>query len=117
MLGIVHVMVQFPLYEYMKREMLTGPPTFGQMVYLSILPKLLASFVSYPHEVLRSRLQDQNKQKEKKEFLGLQQLIKVTWREEGVRGFYSGFRVSLLKLIPGTYVTLTAYEKILVMLE
>ena len=117
MLGIIHVMVQFPLYEYMKQSTLTGPPTYTDMIYLSIVPKLIASLVSYPHEVLRSRLQDLNKRKENVAFGGLRQLVKATWREEGFRGFYAGYKVSLLRLVPGTYVTLTSYEKILSMVE
>ena len=115
LLGVVHVMVQFPLYEYLKSQCHTGsgPPSYLDMLYLALLPKLLASLVSYPHEVLRSRLQDLNKSNPQAQFSGLWSLVKVTWRSEGVRGFYSGYKANLVRMVPGTYITLTAYEQIL----
>jgi solute carrier family 25 folate transporter 32 len=115
MLGSIHVMVQFPLYEYLKQQRKdgSGPPSYIDMLYLTILPKLLASLVSYPHEVLRSRLQDLNKTRPNAEFRGLWDLVKVTWQTEGLRGFYSGYKADLVRMVPRTYITLTAYERIL----
>ena len=109
-LGLVHVVVQFPLYEWMKKHTARDQqPTFWEMMYLSAVPKLIASAVSYPLEVLRSRLADANKTKEHS-YNNLRELVKVSWRLEGLRGFYAGFWVNSLRILPATYATLWTYE-------
>jgi solute carrier family 25 folate transporter 32 len=73
LLGLTHVAVQFPAYEYLKVKF-TGRPmgaasTPGQddkahwfgILAASILSKILASSATYPHEVIRTRLQTQRR--------------------------------------------------------
>jgi solute carrier family 25 folate transporter 32 len=74
LLGLVHVAVQFPLYEALKRNWSIhgsrpnehGPrplalsearPPVWRIMLASSLSKIVASAVAYPHEVIRSRLQ------------------------------------------------------------
>lgn len=69
-LGLSHVAIQFPLYEYFKMTF-TGfamgqSPDEGNTHWLGIgaatfLSKICASTVTYPHEVLRTRLQTQQR--------------------------------------------------------
>ncbi|KAI0134400.1 mitochondrial carrier domain-containing protein [Xylariales sp. AK1849] len=73
LLGLTHVAVQFPAYEYL-RQRFTGQ-RMGQMLddnanahrhwlgvlSASILSKVLASSATYPHEVIRTRLQTQRR--------------------------------------------------------
>ena len=73
LIGLSHVAVQFPLYEYFKTKF-TGfgigeYPQGGDETthYLGIsaatfLSKVCASTATYPHEVLRTRLQTQQRQ-------------------------------------------------------
>ncbi|KAJ5081961.1 mitochondrial nicotinamide adenine dinucleotide transporter 1 [Penicillium argentinense] len=70
LLGLTHVAIQFPLYEYLKMA-LTGygigeHPDNGNSHWIGIsvatfLSKICASTVTYPHEVLRTRLQTQQR--------------------------------------------------------
>ncbi|KAJ5763892.1 hypothetical protein N7533_002573 [Penicillium manginii] len=70
LLGLTHVAIQFPLYEYLKMA-LTGygigeHPDTGRSHWVGIsvatfLSKICASTVTYPHEVLRTRLQTQQR--------------------------------------------------------
>lgn len=70
LLGLTHVAIQFPLYEYLKMA-LTGygigeHPDTGSSHWVGIsvatfLSKICASTVTYPHEVLRTRLQTQQR--------------------------------------------------------
>ncbi|KAJ5373407.1 Mitochondrial carrier protein [Penicillium concentricum] len=70
LLGLTHVAIQFPLYEYLKMA-LTGygigeHPDTGSSHWMGIslatfLSKVCASTVTYPHEVLRTRLQTQQR--------------------------------------------------------
>ncbi|KAL4873136.1 hypothetical protein BDV12DRAFT_160440 [Aspergillus spectabilis] len=70
LLGLTHVAIQFPLYEYLKMTF-TGysigeHPDNGNSHWIGIscatfLSKICASTVTYPHEVLRTRLQTQQR--------------------------------------------------------
>ncbi|KAL2833357.1 mitochondrial carrier domain-containing protein [Aspergillus cavernicola] len=70
LLGLAHVAIQFPLYEYLKMAF-TGysigeHPDNGNSHWIGIscatfLSKVCASSVTYPHEVLRTRLQTQQR--------------------------------------------------------
>ncbi|KAL3437707.1 mitochondrial carrier domain-containing protein [Aspergillus tetrazonus] len=70
LLGLAHVAIQFPLYEYLKMAF-TGysigeHPDTGSSHWVGIscatfLSKICASTVTYPHEVLRTRLQTQQR--------------------------------------------------------
>ncbi|KAJ5149453.1 hypothetical protein N7448_001031 [Penicillium atrosanguineum] len=70
LLGLSHVAIQFPLYEYLKMAF-TGysigeHPNNGSSHWIGIscatfLSKICASTITYPHEVLRTRLQTQQR--------------------------------------------------------
>lgn len=70
LLGLSHVAIQFPLYEYLKMA-ITGygigeHPDAGSSHWAGIslatfISKVCASTVTYPHEVLRTRLQTQQR--------------------------------------------------------
>ncbi|KAJ5653381.1 mitochondrial nicotinamide adenine dinucleotide transporter 1 [Penicillium lividum] len=70
LLGLTHVAIQFPLYEYLKM-CFTGygigeHPDTGSSHWVGIslatfLSKICASTITYPHEVLRTRLQTQQR--------------------------------------------------------
>lgn len=36
--------------------------------------------------------------------------IRLTWKNEGIRGFYKGMSANLVRIIPGTCVTFVVYE-------
>ncbi|KAF9447295.1 mitochondrial NAD transporter [Macrolepiota fuliginosa MF-IS2] len=64
LLGILHVAVQFPLYERLK--ILVGrdrrrPLTPQEILICSAVSKMTASIATYPHEVIRTRLQTQRR--------------------------------------------------------
>ncbi|KAI0395387.1 mitochondrial carrier domain-containing protein [Xylariaceae sp. FL0594] len=71
LLGLTHVAVQFPAYEFLRKKF-TGE-SMGMMgdssqqsqwfgvLSASILSKIMASSATYPHEVIRTRLQTQRR--------------------------------------------------------
>ncbi|KAG7112892.1 Mitochondrial nicotinamide adenine dinucleotide transporter 1 like protein [Verticillium longisporum] len=72
LLGLTHVAVQFPAYEFLKTQFTgqgMGAPLNGEspsshwigVLSASILSKILASSATYPHEVVRTRLQTQRR--------------------------------------------------------
>ena len=62
MMGICHVAIQFPLYEYIKGRMATRGEkendrlTPLELVGASMVSKMVASTATYPHEVVRSHM-------------------------------------------------------------
>lgn len=83
LLGLTHVAVQFPAYEFLKTKF-TGEgmgataspahepgaaPQWLGVLSASILSKILASSATYPHEVIRTRLQTQRRPVPGQEYL------------------------------------------------
>jgi len=135
LLGLTHVAVQFPLYEQFKR-LFTGGIELGKqgeggkmdfigILAASCLSKICASSATYPHEVLRTRLQtqrilnesnDNNRPKGSKRgnpyprYQGIIRSIGTIYREEGWRAFYAGMGTNMVRAVPASAVTLLTYE-------
>ncbi|CAF1249040.1 unnamed protein product [Rotaria sordida] len=128
MWGLIHVGIQFPLYEYLKKKCAAGSPSdghlsTGQIMFASSVSKLIASFTAYPHEIVRSRLQDagqaRRSQKQSstsdanfRDYRNVRDAVKTIAKEEGIRGFYRGIIPALLRTVPAAVLTLSSYEKI-----
>ncbi|KAG8175154.1 hypothetical protein JTE90_012993 [Oedothorax gibbosus] len=119
MFGVSHGALQFCAYEEMKKKyisyyQLPVDDKLGTMQYLSFaaLSKLFAASVTYPYQVIRARLQDQYK-----EYSGVSEVIKRTWRYEGVRGFYKGLPAYFLHVTPNICIVFLIYEKLTVSSE
>ena len=115
LIGVSHGAVQFAVYEPAKRmyaassEENTPIPTEVTML-LSSGAKLVAGAVTYPYQVLRSRLQ--NYEAEERFGRGFRGVVRKTWREEGVRGFYRGLVPGVIRVMPATWVTFLVYENV-----
>ncbi len=129
LLGLTHVAVQFPLYEYFKMKF-TGygigkhPPQDSGANWVGIsaatfLSKVCASTATYPHEVLRTRLQTQQRRTGmstsdgmaiKARYTGILHMCKVILKEEGWRAFYAGIGTNLIRAVPAAMTTMLTYE-------
>eukprot|EP01133_Synstelium_polycarpum_P011904 gene11904-13870_t len=113
--GLIHVGVQLPLYEKFKKELQKQKKTtlsLFDIIVASSASKIIASVVAYPHEVLRSRLQDSAPDAPHSYKGGLIQNFRQIVQEEGVRGLYKGMGVNLLRVTPACAITFTSYEYI-----
>ncbi|KAF8133988.1 mitochondrial carrier domain-containing protein [Boletus edulis] len=121
--GIAHVAVQFPLYEQLKvwAQGDSGAPLRGGTILLcSAIAKMTASVATYPHEVVRTRLQ--TLRLPIAEDLSSDGMIKTHTRrsilyitrkivqKEGWTGLYKGLSVNLFRTVPNSAVTLLSYE-------
>ncbi len=113
--GVLHIAIQFPLYEWLKRRLHSAFPSDHayplQIVAASITSKVIASSATYPHEVVRSRLQIQRHGAQR--YSGPIDAIRKIWLEEGIAGFYGGLRTNILRVIPASATTFVTFELIL----
>ncbi|CEI99166.1 hypothetical protein RMCBS344292_13258 [Rhizopus microsporus] len=114
LIGISHVAVQFPLYEKLKVALHVDQDSssYGSTSILlaSALSKMSASLATYPHEVIRTRLQNQTRKPYK--YKGILHAIKIMSKEEGLSGFYKGLTTNLLRTVPSSAMTILTYELI-----
>ncbi|CDK26468.1 unnamed protein product [Kuraishia capsulata CBS 1993] len=111
-IGLTHVAIQFPIYENLKKNLnlRDDSSNVGKLTLASIISKVLASSVTYPHEILRTRLQiDKTKVSM---MTGLVRTFLSVYKNEGVKGFYSGFIINLTRTVPSSAVTLVTFEYI-----
>ena len=104
--GLSHVAIQFPVYEECKSMALEheGVPYTVGMIGSAVVSKICASALTYPHEVLRSRMQVSTRA------LTLRGVALATVREEGPRALYAGFATNLVRVVPACAITFLTYE-------
>lgn len=134
-LGVTESTLQWVLYERMKlglarREArrLTTPgyhrtwvdeaEEFGGKFTAASGAKLCAAVITYPHEVVRTRLRQApiittGTGKVTVKYTGLIQCFKVIAKEEGLRGLYGGMTPHLLRVVPSAGIMFGMYEVIL----
>jgi solute carrier family 25 folate transporter 32 len=122
-LGLTHVAIQFPVYEASKqwlterRQRQHGKvqaegenPRLSavDLILASSFSKAIASTLTYPHEVVRSRMHMRGLGP----FDGIGLVAREIYKEEGIRGFYSGWPVNLVRTVPAAAITFTSFELI-----
>ena len=142
LLGITHVAVQFPLYEKLKivaraipfslsllsphpccvkkktpteRHSPDRPLAAHTILFCSAVAKMTASLATYPHEVVRTRLQTQRRlllqPGAPRKRSGIVRTTAKILHFEGWRGLYKGLSVNLIRTVPNSAVTMLTCEK------
>ena len=71
--------------------------------------KLIAAMITYPHEVLRTRLRQAPVNGVHK-YNGLLDSAKIIFKEEGIVAFYGGMTAHLLRVVPNAAILFFCYE-------
>lgn len=119
--GILETIIYFIVYEDIKksikryrRSMNADQFHILDYVFGSIVSKLSATLVMYPHEVVRTRLrQDLKDSTGRLKYRNFLQTLLTVAKEEGRVGLYGGFGTNLVRQIPNTAITFLVYEAII----
>lgn len=124
--GLFHVAIHFPVYEKLKKFLhcdnfqhdqqkdSTHFSNLSRLITASSLSKMCASTLTYPHEILRTRMQISSLSITKSNLTkhNLLHTILYIYKKEGLIGFYSGFTTNLARTVPASAVTLVSFEYI-----
>ncbi|KAH7881700.1 mitochondrial carrier protein RIM2 [Phlebopus sp. FC_14] len=116
-LGVTEGTIQWVLYERLKKvaartEGRGGVAEWGGMLLSAGTAKCVASLITYPHEVLRTRLR-QPRVNGVVKYTGLVQTLRTVIAEEGARSLYGGLSAHLMRVVPNAAVMYSIYEGIL----
>ncbi|KAK7205119.1 mitochondrial carrier domain-containing protein [Myxozyma melibiosi] len=125
-LGVVESSLQWVLYEQMKglirqREKLrdslgiqstTGDAFFEWLAKSGAagLAKLSASLLTYPHEVVRTRLRQRPLDNGKPKYSGLINCFTTIWKQEGFVALYGGLTPHLMRTVPNSIIMFGTWE-------
>jgi solute carrier family 25 (mitochondrial folate transporter), member 32 len=115
--GVSHGALYFMAYEKLKAERRRSknhqPLTNFDTILTSSLSKVFAGGLTYPHQLVRARMQMYNPgDLTLQRSLGVVGVMKQIWRHEGIFGFYKGLGPNLLRVVPSTCVTFLVYENV-----
>ncbi|GAA6061169.1 hypothetical protein JCM10212_005755 [Sporobolomyces blumeae] len=130
LIGVSNGAIQFMTYEELKkwrvesrRKRLGAGISEEEVKKLSNLEyilmsgsaKLVAIAITYPYQVIRSRIQYQptisRLSNLDKPYTSIPDVIRRTYANEGLRGFYKGIATNAVRILPGTCVTFVVYEQ------
>jgi solute carrier family 25, member 33/36 len=125
-LGVTESTLQWVLYERMKlslsrREarrlanpahkpnLLDDAESWGGKFTAAAGAKLFAAVITYPHEVVRTRLRQAPTMatepgQVQMKYTGLGQCFATVWKEEGMAGLYGGMTPHLLRVVPSAAI-------------
>ncbi|XP_025089459.1 mitochondrial folate transporter/carrier-like isoform X2 [Pomacea canaliculata] len=113
--GISHGAFQFVAYEELKtlynqyrQQPIDSRLSSGEYIVFAALSKIFAATLTYPYQVVRSRLQDQHRH-----YNGVMDVVRQVVRYEGWYGFYKGLLPCVLRVTPACAITFVVYEKII----
>ncbi|CAB4287736.1 unnamed protein product [Prunus armeniaca] len=130
-LQVSHGAIQFTAYEELRKVVVdfkskksrrhsgSADSVLNSVDYaaLGASSKVAAILLSYPFQVMRSRLQQRPSSEGIPRYMDSWHVIRETVRFEGVRGFYKGITPNLLKNVPAASITFIVYENVLKFLK
>lgn len=94
------------------KDLARSTTTLGawETLAISSAAKLIASVLTYPHEVARTRMREE---RAREVYGGFVSCLRVVWRNEGLAGLYGGLMPHLLRVVPNAAIMFLTYEAVL----
>lgn len=117
LLGVTEGALQFMIYQTIKtnaKDQGMEMDSF-QTFWAAAAAKLTASALTYPNEVVRTRLRDRVAAVDVAgpKYTGLVQCFRTVVREEGLRALYSGMGPHLMRVVPNAAILFVVVEFLL----
>jgi solute carrier family 25 protein 33/36 len=109
--GCTEGAIQWIVYENLKKSLESEQNdkkqkiTPAQYARASSAAKFVAILMTYPHEVVRTRLREQGTR-----YKGFLNSLKLIAKEEGIRGLYGGVGLHLLRSVPNAAIMFVTFE-------
>ncbi|KAM1174475.1 hypothetical protein EV2_027766 [Malus domestica] len=130
-LQVSHGAIQFTAYEELRKIVVdfkskkrrthsgSADTVLNSVDYAALggSSKVAAILLSYPFQVIRSRLQQRPSSEGIPRYMDSWHVVRETARFEGIRGFYKGITPNLLKNVPASSITFIVYENVLKFLK
>ena len=97
----LYIGIQFSLYEYLKED-------YG--IFSGTIAGLTAQTLMFPGDVIKRQLQINGADNTEKKMTSLRSCLKFIYDTRGIRGFYQGFGVNLIKVVPEVTLQFYVYE-------
>ncbi|KAM7537286.1 hypothetical protein Aperf_G00000072258 [Anoplocephala perfoliata] len=111
-IGVSSGALQFLLYEQLRNQYngyhqspIDTHLKVPEYLMIGIISKGVATALTYPFQVVRTRLQEQHRS-----YSSLSFLLKSIWSFEGARGFYKGLVPNILRTAPAYGLMFVVYE-------
>jgi len=78
--------------------------SWGGRVGAAGTAKFFAALVTYPHEVIRTRLRQAPLEDGRLKYTGIVQCFKTIWKEEGMASLYGGLTPHMLRVVPSAAI-------------
>jgi len=125
--GVTEGAIHFLIYERLKkllegRNELSGKTEPGKLTPLQYLSsaatsKMVASALTYPHEVVRTRMREVPLPNQLPKYRTMVQSLRTIAREEGRRGLYAGMGTHLARVVPNAALMFMVYETVMRWME
>ncbi|KAK6541782.1 hypothetical protein TWF694_007566 [Orbilia ellipsospora] len=98
-------------HERYRQPALSQLPALSNSDYmvLSASSKVFAGALTYPYQVIRSRLQTHDAATV---YSSARNAVFQTWQSQGLAGFYRGLGPNLVRVLPATCITFVVYENV-----
>lgn len=124
--GVTEGAIHFVIYERLKKlvqerkqgtDQDTGHATKLELFGAAAVSKLVASALTYPHEVVRTRMRIPPGPNALPKYRTMIQSLRLIGQEEGIKGLYGGMGAHLLRVVPNAALMFVTYETVIRFLD